>query len=132
MSAVLALDLDLAAGHGLEALAPLRRPQLRLVPTGERASAPPIRLTRLGRLLRTAAALAILLLFAVTAGNALAAGQVRAHTVTVESGQTLSQIAARDMPSLPTKEAVARLQLANGLSSSDVHAGQVLQVPATG
>jgi hypothetical protein len=132
MSATLALDLDHAAGHGAGAIAPLGRPQLRLVPTGNQVAARPIRLTRLGRLLRTAVALAMLLLLGVTAANALAAGQVAAHSVTVESGQTLTQIAARELPSLPTKEGVARLQLANGLSSSDIHAGQVLQVPATG
>ena len=54
------------------------------------------------------------------------------HTVTVEAGQTLSSIAARELPDMPVREGVARLQLANGLSSSDVHAGQVLQIPAHG
>jgi LysM repeat protein len=31
---------------------------------------------------------------------------------------------------LPTRDAVARIQLANGLNSSQVHAGQVLLIPA--
>jgi LysM repeat protein len=52
--------------------------------------------------------------------------------VTVESGQTLSAIASLEMPGTPVREGVARIQLANGLSSSDVHVGQVLQIPAEG
>ena len=54
------------------------------------------------------------------------------HTVTVQAGQTLSAIAAHELPEMPVREGVARLQLANGLSSSEVHAGQVLQIPAHG
>jgi LysM repeat protein len=131
MSAALALDLDQVAYRDAAA-APLSRPQLHLVPTGTGVDVHPVRLTRLGRLIRTGVVLVILVVLSVTTANAVAAGRVTAHTVTVERGQTLSQIAARELPSLPTREGVARLQLANGLNSGDVHAGQVLQVPATG
>jgi hypothetical protein len=55
-----------------------------------------------------------------------------ARSVTVEGGQTMSAIAARELPDLPVPEGVARIQLANRLSSSDVHAGQVLRIPAGG
>ena len=64
---------------------------------------------------------------AVTAGAA-----VPQHTVTVDAGQTLSSIATNELPDLPVREGVAQIQLANGLSSTDVHVGQVLQIPAIG
>ena len=52
--------------------------------------------------------------------------------MTVEAGHTLSAIAVREFPDTPVREGVARIQLANGLSSGDVHVGQVLQIPAAG
>jgi hypothetical protein len=50
----------------------------------------------------------------------------------VSRGQTLSQIAAQQLPDLPLRDGVAALQLANGLNASDIHAGQVLTVPDVG
>ena len=47
-------------------------------------------------------------------------------------GQTLSEVAAEQLPDLPLAEGVARLQLANHLSSTQVHAGQTLLIPAAG
>jgi LysM repeat protein len=49
----------------------------------------------------------------------------------VQSGQTLSEIAATQLPDLPVAEAVAQIQLANDLASDQVHAGQTLRIPAT-
>ncbi len=54
------------------------------------------------------------------------------HATTVAEGQTLSHIAATELPSLPVGEAVAQIQLANNLSSAHVHAGQVLVIPTAG
>lgn len=51
-------------------------------------------------------------------------------TVTVEPGQTLSEIAATTMPGLPLDRAVVEIQLANALSSMHVQAGQTLVIPA--
>ena len=135
MSAALALDIELNPLAGEERLVGPWRPSLRLVPTGPDIEplVRPIRLSRRGRLTRAvglvvvATALAWTLVSTVTAG----ASAFR-HTVTVEAGQTLSAIAAREFPDTPVREGVARIQLANGLSSSDVHVGQVLQIPAEG
>ena len=92
-----------------------------------------MRISRRGRVVRTVGALLVASALAWTGVAALAAGvAVPQHTVTVDAGQTLSSIAAREMPDLPVREGVAQIQLANGLSSSDVHVGQVLQIPAIG
>jgi len=63
------------------------------------------------------------------AGAVDAAPQQIDHVTTVSAGQTLSEVAAVQLPSLPIPEAVARIQLANDLSSSQVHAGQSLLIP---
>ncbi|MEP6649843.1 MAG: LysM peptidoglycan-binding domain-containing protein [Lapillicoccus sp.] len=129
MSAALALD---PAGLSERRWAP-SRPRLRVVPTGPdvQAAGRPARISRRGRLVRTAAVLAVTAALGWTALTAVTAGaMVPPHTVTVVAGQTLSAIAARELPDLPVREGVARIQLANGLSSSDVHAGQVLRIPA--
>ena len=131
MSAALALDPVTLPERSL----PLARPQLRLVPTGRDVEPAPhsVRLSRRGRLVRTGVAVAVALALGWTVVSTVTAGAVApVHTVTVESGQTLSSIAARELPGLPVREGVAQIQLANGLSSSDVHVGQILQIPARG
>ncbi len=100
------------------------------VPTGADVVARPagrVRLTRRGRLaITTSTAVA-----AGVLGASLAfAGAPQGSEVTVEPGQTLGQIAESEMAGVPTREAVNRIQVANGLSSSHVHAGQELVVPA--
>jgi len=52
------------------------------------------------------------------------------HATTVAAGQTLSEVAAAQLPGLPVNEGVARIQVANGLNTSQVHAGQSLLIPA--
>jgi hypothetical protein len=131
MSAALALDPSIYPEHPSVPA----RPRLRLVPTGPdiEADRGVVRLNRRGRLVRTVGAVALAGALGWTVTGAMAAGaSTPAHSVTVEAGQTLSAVAARELPDLPVREGVARLQLANGLSSSDVHAGQVLQIPAAG
>ncbi|WP_068401208.1 LysM peptidoglycan-binding domain-containing protein [Kribbia dieselivorans] len=122
MSAV-AWDLDTATPTA-------RRPHLRLVPElGAPASAPVVRLTRRGRLLRAAlvavvmAALALGLV-AYVGGSATAQQQI-----TVEPGQTLSEIAAVQLPDASIADGVVRLQVANNLTSAQVTAGQRLVIP---
>jgi LysM repeat protein len=135
MSAAAAWDLN-----ATPARVPARptRPRLVLVPTGEAVVAPakgPLRLTRAGRLTITLALTALLLgaalLALVTTAGATTAPHAD-HAVTVVEGQTLSEVAVRELPGLPVAEAVAQLQLANNLPSAQVHAGQVLVVPALG
>ena len=111
------------------------RPQLSLVPTstraaevahGERAH---LRLTRFGRLTVTVATLAVVIALGIGLTSQLASAAVPGRLLTVESGQTLSQIAARELPGVSVREGVVSLQLANALSTDQVHAGQQLLVP---
>jgi LysM repeat protein len=113
---------------------PDRRAHLVLVPTGPevarpaRATEPPLRLTRLGRLV-----IAVVIATAVAVPGVGLAGQLATassapRAVTVSSGDTLSEIAARELPGLPIAEGVIELQLANGLSTARISAGQALVI----
>lgn len=106
---------------------PAARPRLVLVP--QPVPEPAYRLTRRGRLLvALLVAVGVSLLALVLAGQlASAAGPPR--SITVEAGQTLSEIAARELPQLPITDGIVELQLANNLSTSHVHAGQTLVIP---
>lgn len=112
---------------------PARRRHLRLVPTGPEVQVAPrrSRLTRRGRLAVTLLVTAAVLTLAVTMASGLGAPTgVAQPVVTVAPGQTLSEVAAAELPQLPVRDAVVQLQLANGLNSLQVHAGQVLVVPS--
>jgi len=110
------------------------RPELRLVLPGERAMAPvrvATRINRRGRLLVTLTVLAAALsLGLVLATSVMASGPEIDHATTVSAGQTLSEVAAAQLPGLPINEGVARIQLANGLNTSQVQAGQSLLIPS--
>ncbi|GAA2154461.1 LysM domain-containing protein [Humibacillus xanthopallidus] len=90
---------------------------------------PPLRLTRLGRLVVTLIVATAVALLGVGLAGQLATASSAPRPVTVVSGDTLSQIAARELPGLPISDAVIEIQLANGLSTSQIHAGQTLLVP---
>lgn len=115
---------------------PVGRPQLVLVPTGRqavaaaRASAPAMRLTRFGRLLRTVLVAGVISVLGVGLAGQLASASGDATTVTVRAGQTLSGIAARELPQLSVTDGVVELQVANHLSTSQIHTGQQLVIPA--
>jgi hypothetical protein len=111
------------------------RPRLVSVPTGAEvvvAPAAPLRLTRAARLAITLTVViaAVALAIAVFSGGASAT--VIDHSTTVQSGQTLSQIAVEQLPQLSMAEAVVQIQVANDLTDSNVHAGQTLLIPAVG
>jgi len=109
------------------------RPALHLVSRGSSAVArPAVKVTRFGRLLITASAVAVVTLLALTILGVGAAGASIDHRITVGAGQTLSQVAAAELPQLPVSEGVAQIQLANQLNSSQVHAGQELAIPSPG
>jgi LysM repeat protein len=129
MSAALALDIARPLPGDRPSGLPYARPQLRLVPTGPDVATIPVRMTRRGRLVRTVLAVAVALAVAWSVVTAVTAGAAGPQVVTVTKGQTLSEIAARQLPDVPVRDAVAAFQLANGLNSSDIHAGQVLRVP---
>lgn len=107
------------------------RPQLRLVGPGERAFVPDTRLTRRGRLLITLVVTAAAMALAVGIATSVSAAAPQIdHATTVFAGQTLSEVAAAQLPGLPINEAVARIQLANDMNTSQVHAGQSLLIPS--
>lgn len=108
------------------------RPTLRLVPTGPDAAHPAVRISRFGRLMLTVSAVVVLTVLAVTLLGLRAAGASIDHTVTVRPGQTLTEVAAVELPELPVPEGVAQIQLANDMNSSHVHAGQQLAIPVVG
>ena len=110
------------------------RPRLVSVPCGDEVAsrpAAPLRITRAGRLAIT---LTIVVAVAAAVAIALFPGGAPAssadHATTVQPGQTLSEIAAQQLPQLAVSDAVARIQVANDLTSSQVHAGQSLVIPA--
>ena len=109
---------------------PARSRHLVSMPTGDAVVARPTpraRLTRRGRLAISTSVLAVASIAGATfafAGPAAAPQQI-----TVEPGQTLSQIASSELVGMPTAEAVAQLQIANGLSTNHIHAGQTLTIP---
>lgn len=130
----------------LTARSPLPGPILTpsaVIPPGSRpvAAQPPLRLTRRGR------AVVATLVVAVVAGLALAiamatAGGARAAShgqpggshqgmqeIVVRPGQTLWSIASAAEPTADPRLIVPQIMAANGLSSTDLTAGQLLWVP---
>jgi nucleoid-associated protein YgaU len=110
------------------------------VPIGP-ASAPDVRLTRRGRLARTGALAALVVLLGVSVvdvvggGRALAADAsgarpVTTRTVVVEQGDSLWLIAGRAAPMTDPREVVTRIRELNGMRSNLIQPGQVLLVPS--
>ncbi len=102
----------------------------------QRAAVTPgrLRLTRRGRLTVTSVAFATSLFAGV--GIASAHVGVPADTVTIDHsivvrpGQTLWEVAATELPDLPVTSAIAEIQVANRMNSSELVAGTTLLIPA--
>lgn len=110
---------------------PARSRHLVSVPTGDAViarSVPRTRLTRRGRLAITLSTVAVASVASAT--MAFGGPALTPQQVTVEPGQTLGEIAAAELSGIPSAEAVTRLQVANGLTTNHVHAGQTLTIPA--
>ena len=106
-----------------------------MVANGVRQAQPPLRLTRRGRavvlgLLVLVASLASAVLF-TTASRAEEVPAGPPPTIVVRPGDTLWDIAARELPAGDGQRAVAELRRLNGLSSSVVRPGDVLILPRT-
>lgn len=111
--------------------APIRRAgdarRLTSVPTGD-AVRTTTRITRRGRLTITALVAAAALGAGLGPAVAGTSGEPT-RSITVEQGQTLSQIAQVHLPGLATDDAVVAIQAENGLVTPFVHAGQELVIP---
>lgn len=89
-----------------------------------------LRVTRRGRLAISLGVSTVVLALVVVMSGLLPAGASapeRLHTVA--PGQTLSQVAATMLPEVPLDRAIVQLQLANGLNTLQVQAGQQLVIP---
>lgn len=107
-----------------------RRPHLVVLPGGESVDGGEARITRRGRLALTALAVGALVgigTFGLGSASAAGAPQV----LTVQAGQTLSGIAAAELPSMSISEGIIAIQLANQLSTAQISAGQELVIPAS-
>jgi hypothetical protein len=103
------------------------------------SSLPALRITRRGRAVLTAVVsipLAVgALLVALNGGMATAVGDIGHETgqfqrVTVQSGQSLWQLAEALAPSADPRDVIADIVHLNQLPDADVHAGQTLAIPA--
>ncbi len=104
-------------------------------------SAPHLRITKRGRVVLTlviAVPIAIAALLGVVNGGVFNGGEAVAsnhagtalHYVTVQSGETLWQLAGEIAPTADPREVVSDIVHLNQLSGSDIQAGQRLAIPA--
>lgn len=111
------------------------------VQAAPRAAHSPLQLTRRGRFfliglpfVTGAAALlvvaAVFLLPPTVKASTEPAGAPVTHGVTVQADQTLWEIAAVADPQRDTREVMNDIAELNGLTSSTLHTGQVLEVPS--
>ncbi len=93
-----------------------------------------LKLTRRGRLALTVLTAAVLagagVLGAQTALAGDGAGASQTEVVVVQPGETLWSIAGAAVPGADPRDVIIDIQQLNGLSSSQVAAGQTLVVPA--
>lgn len=133
MSAIALHDTTLADIRLIDG-AGRRRNHLRLVQPGEVRPATEqgthaMVLTRRGRLALTLTVATVVVLAIAAILGMLPAAASGSHTVVVQPGQTLSQIAVTELPELPMDRAIVQIQLANQMNSLDVQAGTTLQIP---
>ncbi|MGB5950973.1 MAG: LysM peptidoglycan-binding domain-containing protein [Ornithinimicrobium sp.] len=85
-------------------------------------------MTRRGRLALTMSSLMALVIAAVLALSMMGPASADSQVV-VQPGQTLSQIAASELPHLSLDRAIVDIQLANQMNTLHVQAGQTLTIP---
>ena len=104
------------------------RPHLVVLPGGSCEELRGARITRRGRLALTALVLGALMGVA-TLGLGAASASGAPQVLTVVPGQTLSGIAAAELPTMSISEGVLAIQLANQLSTAQISVGQDLVIP---
>ncbi|MGL5861134.1 MAG: LysM peptidoglycan-binding domain-containing protein [Phycicoccus sp.] len=88
-----------------------------------------LRITRRGRLVVAGVVVVLVAVMSWLAVEQAAGSPAPPRTVTVSAGQTLSEIAATELPHVPLDNGIVAIQLANRLSDAHVHAGQRLVIP---
>ena len=109
-----------------------QRPHLVLVPGGPARVAGPrgLRLTRRGRLALVVLVVSLMAALGVVTGlRSAGAAEPAPRVVTVDAGETLSEIAAAELPEHSISAGIVAIQLENGLSTAQVSAGQRLVIP---
>ena len=103
-----------------------------------RSAAPRLRLTKRGRAVLTTLAATPLVIaafvFALNGGGATASlegSNVPFQYVTVESGQTMWQLAEELAPQSDPRDVIAQIVQFNQLDGADVYAGQELAIPSS-
>ena len=107
------------------------RPRLVVLPGGgmHHGASGGLRVTRRGRVALLALVLVAASAFGL-AGLRTAGAAEPPRVVTVEAGQTLSEIAAAQLPDHSIGAGIVAIQVENGLSTAQVNAGQQLLIPA--
>ncbi|MFV0463031.1 MAG: LysM peptidoglycan-binding domain-containing protein [Nostocoides sp.] len=126
-------EFDLRDGRGGAAIArPGRGVGIRPgVGAGVDGAGGRLRLTLRGRTLVSILAAVVVSVVALLVFAATSVAQPTRKVITVHPGETLSQIAARELPEQPIRAGVIDLVVANGLQSDQVSAGQTLTIPNT-
>lgn len=132
---------DVTTGHAARVLLPGKVLAPEPAVPQARVAAPPVRLTRRGRMVVSVLVLAVLVVAALlisllASGGAQATnhGQARAgyqgmREVVVRPGQTLWSIAVAAEPTADTRIVVQEIMTANALTSANISAGQLIWVP---
>jgi LysM repeat protein len=109
-----------------------RRPHLVVVSGAARTAsdAGSVRLTRRGRLALLLLVLAVAAVLSLTGLRGAGASEPL-RSVTVAPGQTLSQIALAELPTMSISQGIVAIQMANDLSTAQVSAGQQLVIPGS-
>ncbi len=90
-----------------------------------------LRLTARGRALLLLLATALVAAVVALTGVGGAGAVEPERTITVRPGETLSEIAARELPGMSVSEGIVAIQLANRMSTAQVGAGRDLVIPAS-
>lgn len=123
------VDLD-DADVGYAGSSAPRRPHLVVLPGGGQGAAGVggVRITRRGRLALVVLVVALAAVLGMVGLRGAGAAEPL-RTVTVGAGQTLSEVAAVELPGLSVSQGILAIQLANSLSTAQVSAGQELVIP---
>ena len=117
-------DIGYAGVRGAASAAPRRPPRRRRAG----AAAGRVRITRRGRLALLALAVALAAVRRLVGMRGAGAAEPP-RTVTVDAGQTLSEVALAELPEMSISEGILAIQLANEMSTAQVSAGQELVIP---